>query len=251
MCVPPYEYMAPPHEYVESSSDTRDTEVEESHNSWKVLTMPDPAQLHSRAYVIGSCAGWHCRATSRWTCFLVRGVVSRGAIAIRSAGGFADGDCGQPQHLGQGVLEVIGAHVMERRRQMMLLREQCQRSRAVLFFSDNQTRLRVTELGGVIFVLWVNWSERQARQVCLGRMVALVPHVSPVKVFANAEIVILGFGMSMHRFGRFPKFPSPFAIENLRRWRQACICCEHCESPPAPPGELQEVVCRVSDHTSL
>ena len=26
---------------------------------------------------------------------------------------FADGDCGQPQHLGEGVPEVIGAHVMD------------------------------------------------------------------------------------------------------------------------------------------
>ena len=44
MCVPPYEYMGPPCEYVQSSSDTSDTEVEENHNTWnallEVLTMP-------------------------------------------------------------------------------------------------------------------------------------------------------------------------------------------------------------------
>ena len=44
MCVPPSEYMAPPYEYVESSSDTNDTEEEENHNTWntllEILTMP-------------------------------------------------------------------------------------------------------------------------------------------------------------------------------------------------------------------
>ena len=49
-----------------------------------------------------------------------------------SAGGFADGVCGQQQHSGQGVLEVIDAHVIEQRRQMML--RQCQRSRTVPFY---------------------------------------------------------------------------------------------------------------------
>ena len=100
-----------------------------------------------------------------------------------SAAGFADGGCGQPQHVGQGVLEVISAHVMEKRRHMMLLREQCQQSRTVPFF-DKQDGLLVTEPGDIIFVLWVNSSERQARQVSvdgLGRMAAVVSYVNPTK----------------------------------------------------------------------
>ena len=44
----------------------------------------------------------------------------------------------------------------------------------------------------------------------------------------------------------FPKKCSgPLAIETPRRWRQTCICCEHCESPPARPSGTQVVVCRV------
>ena len=38
MCVPPHKYMAPPNEYVESSSDTSDSEEEEvNHNTWNML----------------------------------------------------------------------------------------------------------------------------------------------------------------------------------------------------------------------
>lgn len=117
-------------------------------------------------------------------------------------------DCRQPEHLGQGVLEVIGAHVMEKRRQMTLLREGP--------FFDKQMSLLVTEAGDVIFVLWVNSSERQARQVSvdgLGRMVVVVPDVNPVQVYANADIVTLDIGMSMHRF-RFERWHRP----DMLRW---------------------------------
>ena len=64
-----------------------------------------------------------------------------------SADGFADGDCGQPQHSGQGVLEVIGAHVMGKR--SMLPREQCQR-RGPYFFFDKQIGYFVIELGDAL-----------------------------------------------------------------------------------------------------
>ena len=36
---------------------------------WRYSRYRDPAQRSSSAYMIGSCAGWHCRATSRWTLF--------------------------------------------------------------------------------------------------------------------------------------------------------------------------------------
>lgn len=79
------------------------------------------------------------------------------------------------------MLEVTGAHVMEKWRLWMLPRAQCQLLRTVLF-SDKQISLRVAEAGGNIFVLWVNSSERQARQVSidsLGRMVAGGPLREP------------------------------------------------------------------------
>ena len=79
----------------------------------------------------------------------------------------------------------------------MLLQEQCQRSRSVPF--STQIHLHVVGPGDVIFVLLGNSSERQARQMSvdgLGRMVSSVLCVSPVKVYANAEIVIPDIVMS-------------------------------------------------------
>ena len=37
MCFPAHQCMAPPHEYMASSSDTRDSEEEENHNTWNML----------------------------------------------------------------------------------------------------------------------------------------------------------------------------------------------------------------------
>ena len=36
---------------------------------WRHSRCRDPAQRYSRASLIGRYAGWHCRATSRWTLF--------------------------------------------------------------------------------------------------------------------------------------------------------------------------------------
>ena len=80
------------------------------------------------------------------------------------------------------MLKIIGAHAIGKRTQMMLLRKQCLRSRT---FFDKHISLLVTELGDVIFVLWVNSSERQARQVSvdgLGRMVARRVRMCPADV---------------------------------------------------------------------
>ena len=88
MCVPPCEYMAPPYECVESSSDTSDTEVEENHNTWnallEVLTLPasSPATqqgLHDWEVIQGGIVV-PLRAGH---CLHVHGVVSSRATARR------------------------------------------------------------------------------------------------------------------------------------------------------------------------